>query len=444
MLGSSIQRVYWPLALAAALGLVFGASSAQAVNKNPGDPFSVGIVNSINQTSYLSGTSQGAQLDVSNASPSGVGLEATSLGVGGAGVIGQSLGGVGVRGSTFLERGNGVEGVSVAGLGVSGQSDTGTGVAGKHLGRDGDAAGVEGDTFSSARGAVGVLGRVNSTTAGFNSAGVKGDTASTMDGAVGVLGQVTSTTPGSGSVAVRGINNGTGANGVGVYGSQSGSGRGVFGFSPNGRGVYGFSGGGVGVYGESSAGTGVVADSSTGTGIRASSSTGRAGSFRGNVYVNGQLTVDGSSFVIGDLNVGGVKLFRIDDPLDPKRKYLVHASVESNQVLNIYSGNITTDRHGTATVRLPAYFDRINTDLRYQLTVVGQFAQAIVAEKEAGNRFVIRTDKPRVEVSWEVTARRNDAYLRTHPFHEIQTKTKADKDLTVLLHGKPGAQSPRP
>jgi hypothetical protein len=46
------------------------------------------------------------------------------------------------------------------------------------------------------------------------------------------------------------------------------------------------------------------------------------------------------------------------------------------------------------TVRLPAYFDRINIDLRYQLTVIGQFAQAIIAKKEAGNRFVIRTDKP--------------------------------------------------
>ena len=86
------------------------------------------------------------------------------------------------------------------------------------------------------------------------------------------------------------------------------------------------------------------------------------------------------------------------------------------------------------TVRLPAYFDRINIDLRYQLTVIGQFAQAIIAKKEAGNRFVIRTDKARVEVSWQVTARRNDAYMRAHPFHEIQNKTKADKELTALLH----------
>jgi hypothetical protein len=34
----------------------------------------------------------------------------------------------------------------------------------------------------------------------------------------------------------------------------------------------------------------------------------------------------------------------------------------------------------------------------------------------------VRTDKPRVEVSWQVTARRNDAYLGAHPFHDIQNK----------------------
>ena len=59
--------------------------------------------------------------------------------------------------------------------------------------------------------------------------------------------------------------------------------------------------------------------------------------------------------------------------------------------------------------------------------MVGQFAQAIIAKKEAGNRFVIRTDKPHVEVSWQVTARRNDAYMRAHPFHDIQSKRKADQ-----------------
>ena len=90
---------------------------------------------------------------------------------------------------------------------------------------------------------------------------------------------------------------------------------------------------------------------------------------------------------------------------------------------------------------LPAYFDRINTDFRYQLTVIGQFAQAIVGKEIAHNRFVIRTSKPRVRVSWQVTARRNDAYMRAHPFAAVQDKTGAarGKYLTPSLYGKPSS-----
>jgi hypothetical protein len=63
-------------------------------------------------------------------------------------------------------------------------------------------------------------------------------------------------------------------------------------------------------------------------------------------------------------------------------------------MMNVYNGNITTDRHGLATANLPGYFEALNGDFRYQLTVIGQFAQAIVAKKISVNRFVIRTSKP--------------------------------------------------
>jgi hypothetical protein len=394
MLGSVVQRVNWPLGLVAALGLVFGASSAQAQNKNPGDPFSLGVLNSIDLTTTLSGTTPGSQLQVSNAATDSIALWARSSAPGGIGILGSDLyssTGIGVLGSSG---GTGVKGVGENGPGVVGETSYNIGVLG------GSALGT------------GVVGRHNATDS--SSPGVEGDTASTDSLAVGVLGKVTSTTPGSGSAAVRGINNGRASDGIGVYGSQYGSGWGVFGNSPSGRGVYGFSAGGVGVFGATSAGV--------------------AGFFDGNVTINGDLIVI----------AGHVKAFRIDDPLDPKHKYLVHAAVESNQVLNIYSGNITTDQDGSARVRLPGYFDRINTDLRYQLTVVGQFAQAIIAKKEADNQFMIRTDKPRVEVSWQVTARRNDAYLRAHPFHEIQNKTKANQAITGQLHGKPASQAAAP
>lgn len=117
-----------------------------------------------------------------------------------------------------------------------------------------------------------------------------------------------------------------------------------------------------------------------------------------------------------------VKNFRIDHPLDPENKYLVHASIESAEMLNLYSGNVTTDASGFATVTLPEWFEALNTDFRYQLTVVGTFAQAIVAQEIEGNRFVIRTSAPKAKVSWQVTGVRHDRYARENPM-----KVESDK-----------------
>jgi hypothetical protein len=44
------------------------------------------------------------------------------------------------------------------------------------------------------------------------------------------------------------------------------------------------------------------------------------------------------------------------------------------------------------------------------LTVIGQFAQAIVQQEIQHNRFTIKTSKPSVKVSWQVTGIRHDAY----------------------------------
>jgi len=43
-------------------------------------------------------------------------------------------------------------------------------------------------------------------------------------------------------------------------------------------------------------------------------------------------------------------------------------------MLNVYSGPVTTDGNGEAHVSLPSYFEALNEDFRYQLTVMGQFA----------------------------------------------------------------------
>ncbi len=106
--------------------------------------------------------------------------------------------------------------------------------------------------------------------------------------------------------------------------------------------------------------------------------------------------------------------FKIDHPLDPENKYLYHSFVESPDMMNIYNGNVVTDASGEAWVGLPAYFEALNRDFRYQLTVIGQFAQAIVNTKIKNDRFSIRTDKPGVEVSWQVTGVRKDPVAELH------------------------------
>ena len=113
----------------------------------------------------------------------------------------------------------------------------------------------------------------------------------------------------------------------------------------------------------------------------------------------------GKVVVNGDFTALGVKAFTMDYPLDPTNKTLMHAAVESNEVLNSYSGNIVTDASGKATVSLPEYFEAINKDFRYQLTVVGgTFALAMVSKEISNNKFEIATNQPNVKVSWEVKA----------------------------------------
>ncbi|MBI5326617.1 MAG: hypothetical protein HZB41_15305 [Ignavibacteriae bacterium] len=149
------------------------------------------------------------------------------------------------------------------------------------------------------------------------------------------------------------------------------------------------------------------------------SPTGYAGYFDGNVNVSGTLSKGGGSF-------------KIDHPLDPANKFLYHSFVESPDMMNIYNGNATTDENGVAIVSLPDYFQKLNKDFRYQLTVVGQFAQAIISEKINNNHFVIKTDKPNVEVSWQVTGIRHDAFAESH---RIQVEVeKTGKELGKYLY----------
>jgi hypothetical protein len=91
-------------------------------------------------------------------------------------------------------------------------------------------------------------------------------------------------------------------------------------------------------------------------------------------------------------------------------------------MMNIYTGNVTTDAQGEAAVQLPEWFEVLNTDFRYQLTVIGVFAQAIVAREIQSHQFQIRTNMPNVKVSWQVTGVRQDAYAKAHPLVVEQDK----------------------
>ncbi len=155
-------------------------------------------------------------------------------------------------------------------------------------------------------------------------------------------------------------------------------------------------------------------------------STSYAGYFDGKVYVNGSLSKASGTF-------------QIDNPMDPANKYLYHSFVESPDMMNIYNGNITTDANGNASINLPEYFSVLNKDFKYSLTVIGQFAQAIVAREIEGNQFEIKTDKPNVKVSWQVTGVRQDPYANAHRVVDVVEKEGREKGkyLQPELYGQP-------
>jgi hypothetical protein len=120
--------------------------------------------------------------------------------------------------------------------------------------------------------------------------------------------------------------------------------------------------------------------------------------------------------------------FSIDMPgPEAPNSILNHSFVESPDMMNVYNGNVTTDGGGNATVQLPGYFEALNRDFRYQLTVIGQFAQVIVAEEIRDNRFAIKTDKPNVRVSWQVTGIRHDVWANAHRIQVEVEKPEAER-----------------
>ncbi|MBL4585577.1 MAG: hypothetical protein JKX84_00760, partial [Flavobacteriales bacterium] len=117
----------------------------------------------------------------------------------------------------------------------------------------------------------------------------------------------------------------------------------------------------------------------------------------------------------GELGATGVKSFIIDHPTDPENKFLKHFSSESNEVLNIYRGNVTFNANGEAVVSMPDYYDLINRNPSYQLTPIGGFAQLYIKSEMGNGQFVIAGGTEGMKASWTVYSERNDPYLQQYP-----------------------------
>jgi hypothetical protein len=144
---------------------------------------------------------------------------------------------------------------------------------------------------------------------------------------------------------------------------------------------------------------------------------GLAGDFFGDVEVSGTLTKGGGSF-------------KIDHPLDPENRFLYHSFVESPDMKNIYDGVVTLDGNGEAVVEMPEWFGALNRDLRYLLTAVGAPMPGLhVAEKVKDNRFKISGGQPGMEVSWQVTGIRQDAWANKNRIRVEVDKTGRERGL---------------
>jgi hypothetical protein len=258
-------------------------------------------------------------------------------------------------------------------------------------------------------------------------------------GLVGVL-------PGSNSILFV-QNNGDGGIGATAIGGNSNSNIGGEGlFAVGGNSDSSFGGEAIEAIGgnsnSSTGGTAIVAvggNSSTGlggAGLLINGGNGPLGKGLAAV-LTGDVEITGTLNVLGNVSKGGGS-FKIDHPLDPENKYLYHSFVESPDMKNIYDGNVTTDANGEAVIEMPEYFDALNRDFRYQLTVIGTFAQAIVADEIKDNRFRIKTSAAGVKVSWQVTGIRQDAYANKHRIQVEELKSERERGFYLYpeAHGQ--------
>jgi hypothetical protein len=264
----------------------------------------------------------------------------------------------------------------------------------------GERAGVHG--IADGEYARGVYGSVE----GANSYGLVGEASGTNS--TGVYG----VTLGADSSALIGVT--TGVNSIAVAGYATGSNSG-------------------GVFGEGRIGVLGVATGASGEGFRIGV-FGSGGDFAG--------YFDSTTIVLGTF-AATTKQFRIDHPLDPANRYLQHASIESDRMLNIYMGTVTLDSAGQATVKLPDWFEILNKDFTYHLTQLSAGGQPYIGAKIKNGQFQIAGGQPGQEVSWLVSGVRQDAWAKANPLEVEKPKSgvEADTYLHPELYGQPKEKS---
>jgi hypothetical protein len=396
-------------------GFEVGNSGLQPVDPN-GNPLAVGVWGDSDTGMGVFGTS--GQLPPGTTTPGGDP----------AGVVGNSVQNPGVLGRSAEN--SGVIGQSQDSIGVLGQSQNNPGVLGTS-----SSPGSSGVVAANLAGGDGVSSFVGDGNAVVGSSRRTG---------TGVLGgnfpgldpnDPTQVLPATG-IGVSGFCQDTGIgvqgtchNHIGVRGDSDNH-VGMRGRSQAGIGVRGSSAqqsddfsGGVGVHGIGTNGaTAVAGVSQGGIGVLGIATSGAAGLFQGNVFVTGTVFANAKSF-------------RIDHPLDPENRYLVHAAVESPDMKTIYDGVVTLDPRGAATVTLPEWFEALNKDFRYQLTAIGAPGPDLhIAQEVAGNQFTIGGGAPGAKVSWQVTGIRQDSWAEAHPVSVEQDKRAEER--TSLLYAE--------
>lgn len=230
---------------------------------------------------------------------------------------------------------------------------------------------------------------------------------------------------------------GGGAN-PGVQGT-GGAGPGLSGSSTGNAGVFGKGGGtNPGVEGTCTFGSGVSGTSAQGYGVEADGATGlyATGASRA-AYLDGDVVITGTVFE-------GANRMRIDHPIQPEDRYLVHAAVVSSELKNVYDGTAVLDEDGFATVELPDWFESLNESFRYQLTAVGAPAPDLhVSRPLTDHTFTIAGGGAGLEVCWQITGVRCDDWARANPLTTDEIKPEEEKGFFVHpeLIGRPADRS---